>query len=116
MPALGSISSELNDRWMAYAWMESNDPINSFKQYDIWAKKMSYVRINSVRLGYTLPPALSKKIGASNLRVNVEGRNLFVFGANYEGYLIRRLMETIMRSRSANLLLLVCQQVFNSFN
>ncbi len=86
LPALGSISSELNDRWMAYAWLESNDPINSFNQYDIWAKKMSYVRINSIRLGYTLPAAVSKKIGANNLRVSVEGRNLFVFGANYEGY------------------------------
>ncbi|MGF7027612.1 SusC/RagA family TonB-linked outer membrane protein [Sphingobacterium sp. HSC-15S19] len=86
LPALGSISSELNERWMAYAWMESNDPINSFKQYDIWAKKMSYVRINSIRLGYTLPAAISKKIGTSNLRVNVEGRNLFVFGTNYDGY------------------------------
>ncbi|MGJ1514478.1 SusC/RagA family TonB-linked outer membrane protein [Sphingobacterium siyangense] len=86
MPALGSISSEFNDRWMAYAWLESNDPIKSFNLYDIWAKKMSYVRINSIRLGYTLPAALSKKIGTSNLRVNVEGRNLFVFGANYDGY------------------------------
>lgn len=27
--------------------MESNDPIKSFNLYDIWAKKMSYVRINS---------------------------------------------------------------------
>ncbi|WP_307187481.1 hypothetical protein [Sphingobacterium zeae] len=83
---MGSISSEFNDRWMAFGWMESNDPIKSFNLYDIWAKKMSYVRINSIRLGYTLPAALSKKIGAGNLRVNVEGRNLFVIGANYEGY------------------------------
>lgn len=86
LPALGSSNIELNDRWMAYSWMMDNDPLNSFQFLDIWSKKMSYARINSIRLGYTLPQSVSKKIRSSNLRVSVEGRNLFVFGSDYTGF------------------------------
>ncbi|MFD2970024.1 SusC/RagA family TonB-linked outer membrane protein [Sphingobacterium bambusae] len=86
LPAIGSNNIELNERWMAYSWMNGNDPVNSVRYYDIWAKKMSYVRINSIRLGYTLPSKIGKRIGASNVRFNVEGRNLFVFGTDYDGF------------------------------
>lgn len=86
LPALGSTNIENNDRWMAYSWMQDNDPVNSYNYYDIWVKNMSYVRINSMRLGYTIPSKWGKRIGMSNLRVNVEGRNLFVFGSSYNGY------------------------------
>jgi len=47
---------------------------------------MSYLRINSIRLGYTLPKSLSSKVQASKIRFNIEGRNLFVFGSDYKGY------------------------------
>ncbi|MFZ4862557.1 SusC/RagA family TonB-linked outer membrane protein [Sphingobacterium sp. Mn56C] len=84
--ALGSKNSELNDRWMAYSWLMDNDPAKSYEMYDIWAKKISYVRITSMRLGYTLPAAVGKKIGTSNLRVSVEARNPFVFGSSFKGF------------------------------
>lgn len=63
-----------------------NDPGNSYDNLDIWAKKLNYVRINSIRLGYTLPKAIASKIKANSVRVNVEGRNLFVFGTNFDGF------------------------------
>ncbi|UZJ65778.1 hypothetical protein OKW96_06320 [Sphingobacterium sp. KU25419] len=47
---------------------------------------MSYIRINSIRLGYTLPKSIASKVQASNIRVNVEARNLLVFGSSYKGY------------------------------
>jgi hypothetical protein len=47
---------------------------------------MSYVRINSIRLGYTLPSAVSGKIKANSLRISVEGRNPFVFGSSHKGF------------------------------
>ncbi|MEN5376729.1 SusC/RagA family TonB-linked outer membrane protein [Sphingobacterium kitahiroshimense] len=84
--AIGSTSAEASDRWMAYSWMDGNDPSNAFKYLDIWSKKMSYLRVNSIRLGYTLPKSVANKIQASNIRFNIEGRNLFVFGNNYDGY------------------------------
>lgn len=83
---IGSANSDLNDRWMAYSWMRDNDPAESYKMYDIWAKKMSYVRITSIRLGYTLPASASKKIGAASIRINAEARNPFVFGSSYKGF------------------------------
>ena len=86
LPHLGSTDVWENARWMPYSWMMDNDPISSFKNLDIWSKKMSYLRVNSLRLGYTLPKAVANKIQASNIRFHVEGRNLFVFGTNYDGY------------------------------
>ncbi len=74
------------DRWMAYNWLNGGDPANSYGSLDIWAKKMNYLRINSMRLGYTLPSKVASKINASNLRINVEGRNMFVFGTDYDGF------------------------------
>ena len=47
---------------------------------------MSYVRINSIRMGYSLPAKIAGKVKANSLRISVEGRNLFVFGSDYKGY------------------------------
>lgn len=73
-------------RWMAYNWYNNTDPGNSYKSLDIFAKRMSYLRVNSVRVGYTLPAKISSKIKANSLRFSVEGRNLFVLSTGYKGY------------------------------
>ncbi|TKC61189.1 SusC/RagA family TonB-linked outer membrane protein [Pedobacter hiemivivus] len=73
-------------RWMANNWLNDGDPANSFNNLDIWAKKMSYLRVNSIRFGYSLPAKLAGKVKANNLRISVEGRNMLVFGSNYDGY------------------------------
>lgn len=74
------------DRWMAYYWLNNGDPVSTFRSLDIYAKKMSYVRINSMRMGYTLPSAIAKRIKANSIRFSVEARNPFVFGSSYKGY------------------------------
>ncbi len=87
MPAIISSDYYSSSRPMAAFFMApGNDPGNFYRSLDIWNKKMSYVRINSVRLGYSLPAAIASKIKASNVRFNVEGRNLFVFGTGYKGF------------------------------
>jgi outer membrane receptor protein involved in Fe transport len=45
----------------------------------------SYLRLNTLTLGYTLPKTLTKKIGISNLRVYFTGGNLFCL-SGYDGY------------------------------
>ena len=70
----------------AYLWFSSLDPNNSFKDYDIWYKKINYLRVNSIRLGYTLPSKLAQKIYMTHARVSVEARNPFVLGSSYKGY------------------------------
>uniref|UniRef100_UPI000480A8B7 SusC/RagA family TonB-linked outer membrane protein n=1 Tax=Xylanibacter brevis TaxID=83231 RepID=UPI000480A8B7 len=44
----------------------------------------SYLRLNTLTLGYTLPKTLTKKVGVSQLRVYVTGGNLFCL-SGYKG-------------------------------
>lgn len=86
LPAIFGRESYDSDRALAYNWLNGGDDPKSYRNLDIFAKKISYIRINSVRMGYTLPAKISQKIKASSLRISVEGRNLFVFGTDYKGY------------------------------
>lgn len=45
----------------------------------------SFLRINNITLGYTLPKSISQKLKISNLRVFATGYNLFLF-TNYTGF------------------------------
>jgi len=85
LPAIFSKETGDGSRWMANSWIV-DDPAHSYNNLDIFAKKMNYLRINSMRLGYTLPAKLSSKVKANSLRVSVEGRNMLVFGSDYKGY------------------------------
>ncbi len=72
---------------LAYLWMNQDQRgILAFRNYDIWYKKMSYWRINSIRLGYNLPERLTKKLHLSHARISAETRNPFVCGKSYTGY------------------------------
>ena len=71
---------------MAYNWIDSYDASRSYNYYDIWIKKISSIRISSIRLGYTLKDDILKSKHISSIRFNLEARNPFVFGSSYEGY------------------------------
>ena len=71
---------------MSQQWISLKDPVNSFRNYDIWFKQMSYFRVNSIRLGYTLPSDIAKKLRLASMRVSLETRNPFVIGTSYKGY------------------------------
>lgn len=86
LPAIIGKESGDGSRWMAYSWLLDADPARSYNNLDIWAKKMNYLRINSMRLGYSLPAKVAGKIKASSLRISMEGRNMLVFGSGYKGY------------------------------
>lgn len=60
---------------------------NPYNNASLWVKKQNYMRVQSIRLGYELPFELIKKLGISQAKVALEGRNLFVFGSNYHNYL-----------------------------
>ena len=46
---------------------------------DRFLENGSYLRIQNVRLGYTLPVKLSNRFKMSRLKVYVSGQNLYVF-------------------------------------
>jgi len=53
--------------------------------YDEFVEKASFLRINNVSLGYTLPRNWVSKVKLSNVRAYITGYNLYVFD-NYSGY------------------------------
>jgi TonB-linked SusC/RagA family outer membrane protein len=57
------------------------DPSGATNQHgsDFWLADASYIRLKNVELGYTLPKKLSAKVGATMLRVDVNGLNLLTF-------------------------------------
>jgi TonB-linked SusC/RagA family outer membrane protein len=85
-PALIGLTTPGFDTDLVYSWYNSFDDGKTYNDLDIWVKDISYVRISSIRLGYNLPQKYLDKLKISGLSFNIEGRNLLVFGTNYEGY------------------------------
>lgn len=50
-----------------------------------WYKDGKYVRMKSAQIGYTLPKSIVNKIGSSNIRLYVEGTNLFTLSGLPQG-------------------------------
>ena len=70
----------------AREWLGGYDPANTYSQYDIWAKRISYWRFSSIRLGYTLQ---GEEVGSDlfqQIRLTAEVRNPFVISSDYSGY------------------------------
>ncbi len=70
---------------IVYNWFNNFDP-DTYSNFNTWIKKVSFIRINSLRLGYTLPSAMLQSTGIKNLRLSLEGRNLLVFGTKHNGF------------------------------
>lgn len=81
----GNMSGDTEEA-LASRWISSYDPSGSFFSYDIWFKKMSYLRINSIRLGYTLTPEVLKSKSINRVRFNLECKNPFVISTDYSGF------------------------------
>ena len=52
---------------------------NNFVSQSRYLLNMSYLRLKSVTVGYTLPKSLSKRIGVDKIRPYVSGLNLLTF-------------------------------------
>lgn len=84
-PALLGGETTGGDSNTIYQWY-GMDPANTFRSYDIWFKDISYMRISSIRLGYSLPSEILKNKFISSARFSFEARNPFVIGSSYKGY------------------------------
>lgn len=58
-----------------------------YRSLDIWVKKLSYVRLQNIRLAYHLPTEWLKKANIGGATIGLEARNLFVFGSSYKNYM-----------------------------
>jgi TonB-linked SusC/RagA family outer membrane protein len=82
---MGSASAD-GQYWMEKQWYDNIDNSGTYRHLDIWLKEVNYLRISSIRLGYTLPKELLNKVNLTNVRFNVEARNPFVISNGYNGY------------------------------
>lgn len=85
-PGITSKTSGSGDSWMAQQWYSGGNPIGTYNLLDTWVHEMSYMRISSIRLGYSLPKNATKKVFMDSVRFSIEGRNLFVISSDYNGY------------------------------
>lgn len=60
---------------------------NLYNSLDIWVKKLSYVRLQNIRLAYHVPSEWLHKVNIGGATVGLEARNLFVFGTSYKNYM-----------------------------
>lgn len=84
---LGNVYANYNDRWTEanpsqdVFWprlSESTNPHNNVAS-TWWKKDMSYLRLKTIEIGYTLPQSVLKKMHAKNFRISVSGNNLVCF-------------------------------------
>ncbi|MFB9052053.1 SusC/RagA family TonB-linked outer membrane protein [Formosa undariae] len=85
-PALIGFNTPGFDTDLVYNWFNSSDDGRTYDDLDLWIKDISYLRISSIRFSYSLPRKQLDKLKLSSLDFNIEGRNLFVIGTDYEGF------------------------------
>ncbi|GAB2774426.1 TonB-dependent receptor [Rhabdobacter roseus] len=51
----------------------------NFQNSTFWLQDISYLRLKNIQLGYTLPTALTQRVGISRARVYVNGQNVLTF-------------------------------------
>ena len=71
-----------------YSWYDSK---TIWRDLDIWVKKLNYVRLQNLRLGYRIPELLTKRLGMNSATVSIEGR--------ISSCLVRDIITTWIRSR-----------------
>ena len=85
LPSIIGLNSPGSDTSKVYQWF-TYDVARTYESLDIWVKDISYIRINSIKLNYSLDKKILKALKMSRVQVYVEGRNLFVFGTKHDGY------------------------------
>lgn len=63
-------------------WM---DPNNNKRPSDYYLEDGSYLRMKNISLGYTIPKALTRKVGLEKIRFYISAQNLFTI-TSYSGY------------------------------
>lgn len=60
---------------------------NLYSMLDMWIRSCSYMRLQSLRLGWKLPKTWLTKVGVGSASLSLEARNLFVVASNYNNFL-----------------------------
>lgn len=88
----GSMYEHQKDFWSAentdaaYPRLTANSIVNNYVTSSYWMKSGAYLRLKNVVAGYTLPGALTGKIGVRTARIYVSGQNLFTWDKFFPGF------------------------------
>lgn len=74
-------SNTTNAVYPRYRTDRINQGHSNRKTSDFWLIDGSYIRLKTLQLAYTIPKAMTQKIGIDNLKVYVSGYNLLTFSA-----------------------------------
>lgn len=61
-----------------FSWAGPNNP-NNTQASTFWIRDASYLRLKNIELGYNFPSGLLKRVGMSDLRLYVNGSNLYTW-------------------------------------
>lgn len=83
----GNIFSNIDDRWtpenpsqdVFWPRLGNRAVANNEQRSTWWLRDMSVMRLKNVEIGYTLPRALTERVGVRNCRVFLRGANLLTF-------------------------------------
>ncbi|MDQ2177877.1 SusC/RagA family TonB-linked outer membrane protein [Marinifilum sp. D714] len=85
LPNLMTKASADGQYWMQEQLYTNLRP-DFYNSLDIWHKEVNYLRISSIRLGYTLSKNMLQDLGLSSVRLSFEARNPFVISNGFDGY------------------------------
>lgn len=86
LDGVGMIMDQVESRWekpgdvAEFPRLSSANASLNVKRTDFFIHNNDFLRLRNLNLGYTLPKALTKKVGVSNARVYISGDNLLTFG------------------------------------
>ncbi|OJV38439.1 MAG: SusC/RagA family TonB-linked outer membrane protein [Bacteroidia bacterium 43-41] len=88
----GKISEIALGRWTpetagtaTYPRLTSMDNDNNYRYSTLWQRDGSFIKLHSIELGYTFPSKIIKSIGLEDVRIFVNGTNLFSWN-HMKGY------------------------------
>lgn len=87
----GTVQEQHKDHWTpehtnaAFPRLAFSE-VNNEKNSSFWMRNAAYARLKNIQLGYTLPDAWTRKMGIRNLRLYVNGSNLFTVDKFWNGY------------------------------
>jgi TonB-linked SusC/RagA family outer membrane protein len=63
--------------WLTYNW--GGPQFNPWARYELFVQENNFVKLRNLTLSYTLPQALTQRLGIDRIQLSLFGRNLFFF-------------------------------------
>ncbi len=88
----GSMFEHQKDYWSpentdaAYPRLTNNSIGNNYVASSYWVRSSAYLRLKNLVIGYTVPGAISKKIGIGSARIYASGQNLVTWDNFFPGF------------------------------